>query len=178
MSWSHSFNFVFVQNLSLQKCMVRTEDKIGMRWIWKLRVFFSFPLQSHAMCSSSLGNSDQSGSQEKLLVDSQGLSGCSPRDSGCYESSENLENGTLSTDNHSCMVIRKPSRPFLGVCALANDYLSSAAWAIAFEKTTNRERSFSRATNWCLIQILRWEENLSRIWGMDDAERWVERSFH
>lgn len=103
MSWSHSFNFVFVQNLSLQKCMVRTEDKIGMRWIWKLRFFFSFPLQSHAMCSSSLGNSDQSGSQEKLLVDSQGLSGCSPRDSGCYESSENLENGTVSTDNHSCM---------------------------------------------------------------------------
>ncbi|XP_076782945.1 SAM and SH3 domain-containing protein 1 isoform X2 [Arvicanthis niloticus] len=38
-------------------------------------------------------NSDQSGSQEKLLVDSQGLSGRSPRDSGCYESSENLENG-------------------------------------------------------------------------------------
>nr|XP_023405996.1 SAM and SH3 domain-containing protein 1 isoform X1 [Loxodonta africana] len=40
-------------------------------------------------------NSDQSGSQEKLLVDSQGLSGCSPRDSGCYESSENLENGKM-----------------------------------------------------------------------------------
>ncbi|XP_055982054.1 SAM and SH3 domain-containing protein 1 isoform X3 [Sorex fumeus] len=38
-------------------------------------------------------NSDQSGSQEKLLVDNQGLRGCSPRDSGCYESSENLENG-------------------------------------------------------------------------------------
>jgi len=38
-------------------------------------------------------NSDQSGSQEKLLADSQGLSGCSPRDSGCYESSENLEHG-------------------------------------------------------------------------------------
>ncbi|XP_069866839.1 SAM and SH3 domain-containing protein 1 isoform X5 [Dipodomys merriami] len=38
-------------------------------------------------------NSDQSGSQEKLLVDSQGLSGCSPRDSGCYEGSENLDNG-------------------------------------------------------------------------------------
>ncbi|XP_054825914.1 SAM and SH3 domain-containing protein 1 [Eublepharis macularius] len=35
-------------------------------------------------------NSDQSGSQEKLLPDGQG--GCSPRDSGCYESSENLEN--------------------------------------------------------------------------------------
>ncbi|XP_030124047.4 SAM and SH3 domain-containing protein 1 isoform X8 [Taeniopygia guttata] len=38
-------------------------------------------------------NSDQSGSQEKLLIEGQGLSGCSPRDSGCYESSENLENG-------------------------------------------------------------------------------------
>lgn len=38
-------------------------------------------------------NSDQSGSQEKLLIDSQTLRGCSPRDSGCYESSENLENG-------------------------------------------------------------------------------------
>ncbi|XP_074165694.1 SAM and SH3 domain-containing protein 1 isoform X4 [Sminthopsis crassicaudata] len=38
-------------------------------------------------------NSDQSGSQEKLLIDSQGLTGCSPRDSGCYEGSENLENG-------------------------------------------------------------------------------------
>lgn len=38
-------------------------------------------------------NSDQSGSQEKLLANSQGLSGRSPRDSGCYESSENLENG-------------------------------------------------------------------------------------
>ncbi|XP_054135578.1 SAM and SH3 domain-containing protein 1-like isoform X4 [Melozone crissalis] len=38
-------------------------------------------------------NSDQSGSQEKLLIEGPGLSGCSPRDSGCYESSENLENG-------------------------------------------------------------------------------------
>uniref|UniRef100_A0A8D0GJS1 SAM and SH3 domain containing 1 n=1 Tax=Sphenodon punctatus TaxID=8508 RepID=A0A8D0GJS1_SPHPU len=40
-------------------------------------------------------NSDQSGSQKKLLIDGQGLSGCSPRDSGCYESSENLENGKM-----------------------------------------------------------------------------------
>ena len=43
--------------------------------------------------SHPLGNSDQSGSQEKLLIEGQGLTGCSPRDSGCYESSENLENG-------------------------------------------------------------------------------------
>uniref|UniRef100_A0A670Z3K0 SAM and SH3 domain-containing protein 1 n=1 Tax=Pseudonaja textilis TaxID=8673 RepID=A0A670Z3K0_PSETE len=45
-------------------------------------------------------NSDQSGSQEKLLVDGQDLSGCSPRDSGCYESSENLENGNPSSSGY------------------------------------------------------------------------------
>uniref|UniRef100_A0A3Q3AWF6 Sterile alpha motif domain-containing protein 5 n=1 Tax=Kryptolebias marmoratus TaxID=37003 RepID=A0A3Q3AWF6_KRYMA len=33
------------------------------------------------------------GSQEKLLLDRRGVLGDSPRDSGCYESSENLENG-------------------------------------------------------------------------------------
>lgn len=79
------------------------------------------------MCSPSLGNSDQSGSQEKLLVDSQGLSGCSPRDSGCYESSENLENGTVSANDRECIFIRKPTGPFLDFCALANDRLSSSA---------------------------------------------------
>ncbi|XP_061327487.1 SAM and SH3 domain-containing protein 1-like isoform X4 [Pezoporus flaviventris] len=55
-------------------------------------------------------NSDQSGSQEKLLIEGQGLTGCSPRDSGCYESNENLENGktrrtcllpSKSTSEHS-----------------------------------------------------------------------------
>ncbi|XP_006109192.2 SAM and SH3 domain-containing protein 1-like, partial [Myotis lucifugus] len=50
-------------------------------------------------------NSDQSGSQEKLLIDSQALSGCSPRDSGCYESSENLENGNVGTDDHGGTVM-------------------------------------------------------------------------
>ncbi|XP_058163609.1 SAM and SH3 domain-containing protein 1 isoform X2 [Dasypus novemcinctus] len=39
------------------------------------------------------GSSDHSGSQEKLLADGQGLRGGSPRDSGCYESSENLDSG-------------------------------------------------------------------------------------
>lgn len=39
------------------------------------------------------GSSDpEKGSQEKLL----GLTGDSPRDSGCYESNENLENGNDS----------------------------------------------------------------------------------
>ncbi|XP_058522445.1 SAM and SH3 domain-containing protein 1 isoform X2 [Ochotona princeps] len=56
-------------------------------------------------------NSDQSGSQEKLLVDSQGLTGHSPRDSGCYESSENLENGK---NRRSCLLPTKPST----VCSL------------------------------------------------------------
>uniref|UniRef100_A0A8B9VHY5 SAM and SH3 domain-containing protein 1 n=1 Tax=Anas zonorhyncha TaxID=75864 RepID=A0A8B9VHY5_9AVES len=45
-------------------------------------------------------NSDQSGSQEKLLIEGQGLTGCSPRDSGCYESSENLENGKTRRTCH------------------------------------------------------------------------------
>uniref|UniRef100_A0A672G7I8 SAM and SH3 domain containing 1b n=1 Tax=Salarias fasciatus TaxID=181472 RepID=A0A672G7I8_SALFA len=35
-------------------------------------------------------------SQEKLLQDRRGLLGDSPRDSGCYESNENLENGNDS----------------------------------------------------------------------------------
>ncbi|XP_054469921.1 SAM and SH3 domain-containing protein 1 isoform X2 [Anoplopoma fimbria] len=43
--------------------------------------------------SSDPERGSQSGSQEKLLLDRRGLSGDSPRDSGCYESNENLENG-------------------------------------------------------------------------------------
>lgn len=44
--------------------------------------------------SSNQDRSGQSGgSQEKLLLDRSGLLGDSPRDSGCYESNENLENG-------------------------------------------------------------------------------------
>ncbi|XP_075963662.1 SAM and SH3 domain-containing protein 1 isoform X3 [Anarhichas minor] len=41
--------------------------------------------------------SQSGGSQEKLLLlDRRGLAGDSPRDSGCYESNENLENGNDS----------------------------------------------------------------------------------
>ncbi|KAF7658502.1 hypothetical protein LDENG_00012200 [Lucifuga dentata] len=50
--------------------------------------------------SSDPERSGLSGSQEKLLSEGQGLVGDSPRDSGCYESNENLENGKS----------RKPSR--------------------------------------------------------------------
>lgn len=65
------------------------------------------------LCIHSPGNSDQSGSQEKLLVDSQGLSGRSPRDSGCYESSENLENGNVGPDHQNppqCLLISGVSK--------------------------------------------------------------------
>ncbi|XP_043399032.1 SAM and SH3 domain-containing protein 1 isoform X4 [Chelonia mydas] len=67
-------------------------------------------------------NSDQSGSQEKLLIEGQGLSRCSPRDSGCYESSENLENGktrrtcllpTKSASEHCFNRNQLPSYPTL-----------------------------------------------------------------
>ncbi|XP_042306611.1 SAM and SH3 domain-containing protein 1-like isoform X2 [Sceloporus undulatus] len=71
-------------------------------------------------------NSDQSSSQEKLLVDGQGLSGCSPRDSGCYESSENLENAKI---RKSCLLPSKlaseysfknfPRNPLVNYPALA-----------------------------------------------------------
>ncbi|XP_030053897.1 SAM and SH3 domain-containing protein 1 isoform X2 [Microcaecilia unicolor] len=51
-------------------------------------------------------NSDHSGSQEKLLLDGQGLSGCSPRDSGCYESTENLGNGKT---RRACSLPKTPA---------------------------------------------------------------------
>ncbi|XP_051510982.1 SAM and SH3 domain-containing protein 1-like isoform X2 [Myxocyprinus asiaticus] len=43
--------------------------------------------------SSDPERSTLSGSQEKLLCEGRGLMADSPRDSGCYESNENLENG-------------------------------------------------------------------------------------
>uniref|UniRef100_A0A1A8U6D3 SAM and SH3 domain containing 1a n=1 Tax=Nothobranchius furzeri TaxID=105023 RepID=A0A1A8U6D3_NOTFU len=43
--------------------------------------------------SSDPERSQSGGAQEKLLLDRRGVLGDSPRDSGCYESSENLENG-------------------------------------------------------------------------------------
>ncbi|XP_030627436.1 SAM and SH3 domain-containing protein 1a isoform X2 [Chanos chanos] len=43
--------------------------------------------------SSDPERSALSGSQEKLLCEGRGIAGDSPRDSGCYESNENLENG-------------------------------------------------------------------------------------
>lgn len=62
------------------------------------------------LCVSLLtGSSDPertglSGSQEKLLSDGRGLVGDSPRDSGCYESNENLENG------NDCFTLHRRTR--------------------------------------------------------------------
>ncbi|XP_071221434.1 SAM and SH3 domain-containing protein 1-like isoform X4 [Salvelinus alpinus] len=50
-------------------------------------------LQEYDGSSDPDRSSQTGGSQEKLLLDRRGLLGDSPRDSGCYESNENLENG-------------------------------------------------------------------------------------
>ncbi|XP_051816820.1 SAM and SH3 domain-containing protein 1a isoform X6 [Acanthochromis polyacanthus] len=57
-----------------------------------------------------------SGSQEKLLSEGQGLVGDSPRDSGCYESNENLENGKsrkTSRSSRSSAGLQSPDYPTL-----------------------------------------------------------------
>ncbi|XP_075869530.1 SAM and SH3 domain-containing protein 1a isoform X4 [Nelusetta ayraudi] len=57
-----------------------------------------------------------SGSQEKLLSDGRGLVGDSPRDSGCYESNENLENGKsrkASRSGRSSAGLQSPDYPTL-----------------------------------------------------------------
>ncbi|XP_070698379.1 SAM and SH3 domain-containing protein 1 isoform X2 [Pempheris klunzingeri] len=50
-------------------------------------------LQEYDGSSDPERSSQTGGSQEKLLLDRRGVMGDSPRDSGCYESNENLENG-------------------------------------------------------------------------------------
>ncbi|XP_068580718.1 SAM and SH3 domain-containing protein 1a isoform X4 [Cebidichthys violaceus] len=57
-----------------------------------------------------------SGSQEKLLSEGRGLVGDSPRDSGCYESNENLENGKsrkASRCSRSSAGLQSPDYPTL-----------------------------------------------------------------
>ncbi|XP_075879380.1 SAM and SH3 domain-containing protein 1 isoform X3 [Nelusetta ayraudi] len=53
-------------------------------------------LQEYDGSSDPERGSQSGGSQEKLLLERRGLTGDSPRDSGCYESNENLENGNDS----------------------------------------------------------------------------------
>ncbi|XP_070705267.1 SAM and SH3 domain-containing protein 1a isoform X2 [Pempheris klunzingeri] len=66
--------------------------------------------------SSDPERSGLSGSQEKLLSEGQGLVGDSPRDSGCYESNENLENGKTrkaSRSSRSSAGLQSPDYPTL-----------------------------------------------------------------
>ncbi|KAK5601336.1 hypothetical protein CRENBAI_001082 [Crenichthys baileyi] len=66
--------------------------------------------------SSDPERSGLSGSQEKLLSESRGLVGDSPRDSGCYESNENLENGKnrkASRSSRSSAGMQSPDYPTL-----------------------------------------------------------------
>ncbi|XP_059354531.1 SAM and SH3 domain-containing protein 1-like isoform X1 [Carassius carassius] len=71
--------------------------------------------------SSDPERSALSGSQEKLLCEGRGLLADSPRDSGCYESNENLENGkSRKASRHSrgssgfdCGGVRSPDYPTL-----------------------------------------------------------------
>uniref|UniRef100_A0A8C7X9M9 SAM and SH3 domain containing 1a n=1 Tax=Oryzias sinensis TaxID=183150 RepID=A0A8C7X9M9_9TELE len=58
------------------------------------------------------------GSQEKLLSEGRGLVGDSPRDSGCYESNENLENGKnkkASRSGRSSTGLQSPNYPTLPI---------------------------------------------------------------
>ncbi|XP_060908006.1 SAM and SH3 domain-containing protein 1a isoform X4 [Labrus mixtus] len=66
--------------------------------------------------SSDPERSGLSGSQEKLLSEGRGLVGDSPRDSGCYESNENLENGKskkTSRSSRSSAGLQSPDYPTL-----------------------------------------------------------------
>ncbi|XP_026088608.1 SAM and SH3 domain-containing protein 1-like isoform X4 [Carassius auratus] len=71
--------------------------------------------------SSDPERSALSGSQEKLLCEGRGLMADSPRDSGCYESNENLENGKSRKASHhsrgssgfDCGGVRSPDYPTL-----------------------------------------------------------------
>ncbi|XP_058611732.1 SAM and SH3 domain-containing protein 1a isoform X4 [Onychostoma macrolepis] len=71
--------------------------------------------------SSDPERSALSGSQEKLLCEGHGLMADSPRDSGCYESNENLENGkSRKASRHSrgssgfdCGGVKSPDYPTL-----------------------------------------------------------------
>ncbi|KAM4633860.1 SAM and SH3 domain-containing protein 1a isoform 4-T4 [Polymixia lowei] len=66
--------------------------------------------------SSDPERSGLSGSQEKLLSEGRNLVGDSPRDSGCYESNENLENGKsrkASRSSRSSAGLHSPDYPTL-----------------------------------------------------------------
>ncbi|XP_066533747.1 SAM and SH3 domain-containing protein 1a isoform X2 [Hoplias malabaricus] len=92
--------------------------------------------------SSDPERSALSGSQEKLLCEGRGLVGDSPRDSGCYESNENLENGKN----------RKSSRSSRGSCGFESGRMQSPDFPTlpmtlsteALQHQTKKERKFPK----------------------------------
>ncbi|XP_017568487.1 SAM and SH3 domain-containing protein 1a isoform X7 [Pygocentrus nattereri] len=89
--------------------------------------------------SSDPERSTLSSSQEKLLCEGRGLVGDSPRDSGCYESNENLENGKNRKTSRS-------SRGFESGQIQAPDYptLPMTCSTEALQHQTKKERKFPK----------------------------------
>ncbi|XP_068071564.1 SAM and SH3 domain-containing protein 1a isoform X9 [Danio rerio] len=92
--------------------------------------------------SSDPERSGLSGSQEKLLCEGHGLMADSPRDSGCYESNENLENGkSRKASRHSrgssgfdCGDVKSPDYPTLPMTRSTE----------ALQQQAKKERKFSK----------------------------------
>ncbi|KAL6485802.1 hypothetical protein MHYP_G00051940, partial [Metynnis hypsauchen] len=89
--------------------------------------------------SSDPERSALSSSQEKLLCEGRGLVGDSPRDSGCYESNENLENGKNRKTSRS-------SRGFESGRIQSPDYptLPMTCSTEALQHQTKKERKFPK----------------------------------
>ncbi|KAG9282509.1 SAM and SH3 domain-containing protein 1 isoform X3 [Astyanax mexicanus] len=92
--------------------------------------------------SSDPERSGLSGSQEKLLCEGQGLVGDSPRDSGCYESNENLENGKNRKTSRSS----RSSSGFESGRIQSPDYptLPMTRSTEALQHQTKKERKFPK----------------------------------
>ncbi|XP_041828352.1 SAM and SH3 domain-containing protein 1 isoform X2 [Melanotaenia boesemani] len=91
-------------------------------------------LQEYDGSSDPERSSQSGGSQEKLLLDRRGVLGDSPRDSGCYESNENLENGrhkktasamSRSSSGFESSHLPSPEHPILPILLTSTPSLQS-----------------------------------------------------
>ncbi|CAB1331267.1 unnamed protein product, partial [Coregonus sp. 'balchen'] len=78
-------------------------ERINLKVQYKHRQTHTLNLIVTTLHSDPDRSGQSGGSQEKLLLDRQGPLGDSPRDSGCYESNENLENGGTGKKTSSSM---------------------------------------------------------------------------
>ncbi|XP_056337713.1 SAM and SH3 domain-containing protein 1-like [Danio aesculapii] len=93
--------------------------------------------------SSDPERSALSGSQEKLLCEGRGLMADSPRDSGCYESNENLENGksrkalrhSRGSSGFDCGDVKSPDYPTLPMTCSTEALQQQAKKERKFPKT-------------------------------------------